>query len=218
MHPLKLAAAAAVLALSMGAAPSAHAALGLDLSTGGTAEPCGPQCASGLTVGWTFSLASAVRVDGLGVWDADADGLGVDVEVGLWNAAGSLLASTTITPGSTPLASAHPGGRWLTQTVPSLTLGAGNYVIGSVFFEDSPEGQVNPSFTTAAALTLGKPVWNLVTSGLAMPATDFPGDASVFGPTLLLSPVPEPQSIALLVSGLGVLGLMGRRRREPTGA
>ena len=139
--------------------------------------------------------------------------------MGLWNAAGSLLASTTITPGSTPLASAHPGGRWLTQTVPSLTLGAGNYVIGSVFFEDSPEGQVNPSFTTAAALIYGKPVWNSVISGLAMPATDFPGGASgVFGPTLLLSPVPEPQAVALLVSGLGVLGLMGGRRRKPIGA
>ena len=83
------------------AAPAAHAELVLDLTGGGTVFPCGG-CgdASGRTFGWEFTVSGTITVDGIGVWDEGADGIGPDVLAGLWNDAGTLLASVTIGNGS----------------------------------------------------------------------------------------------------------------------
>lgn len=137
---------AAIAVSLLAAAPSHASSLGLDLGPGGSPTPCGG-CgdASGRTYGWAIELLSAVHLDGLGVWDAGADGIGPDVEVGLWDGTGTLVASTTVSDGSTPVASAGDG-EWLFETV-SATLQPGFYNIGSVFFNSTPIAQVNAPFT-----------------------------------------------------------------------
>src|SRR4051794_27838322 len=48
------------------------------------------------TLGWLFNLSSQINVSALGVYDSGADGLTQDHAVGLWDAGGNLLASTTV--------------------------------------------------------------------------------------------------------------------------
>src|SRR5512135_2603468 len=52
------------------------------------------------TLGYSFSANSPISVVGLGVYDYLGNGLNVAHDVGLWNASGTLLASTTVPAGS----------------------------------------------------------------------------------------------------------------------
>lgn len=219
MRALKFAAAAVATACSLAATP-ARAGLGLDVTSGTGAAVCGFLCATGKTTGWTFALLSTMRVDGLGVWDSDADGLTRDIDVGLWTASGTLLASTTVTAASTQVASANPGGAWRMQGIPSLTLGAGNYVVGFVYVTDSNLVLTNPSVTTDPALSFtGQSLRNNAVSGLQFPDTVLTV-GPYFGATLQISPVAEPSSIAMMASGLAVLALLvsqrGRKNAKPS--
>src|SRR5262245_5459172 len=122
---IKSIAGGAVLAAAL-VAP-AQADLVLDLAPGGTATPCGG-CSGGVTYGWSFSVRNAITIDGLGIWDAGANGLGQpSVQIGLWSSAGTLLASTSVTDASTQVASANLAGEWLFESIAALTLGAGDY-------------------------------------------------------------------------------------------
>ena len=211
MQALTRAAAAIATAWALAATP-AHAGLGLDVTSGTGVGVCGATCATGKTTGWTFALLSTMRVDGLGVWDSGADGLTRDIDVGLWNAAGSLLASTTVTAASTQVASANPTGAWLMQAIPAVTLAAGNYVIGFVYVTDTNLVLSNPSVTTDPALSFtGQSLRNNAVSGLQFPDTVL-SVGPYFGATLQISPVAEPSSIAMLASGLAVLAVLASRR------
>jgi PEP-CTERM motif len=212
MNALKLVAAAAVSVVAL-TSPAAHAALGLDVTSGTGAGTCGASCATGKTLGWSFAASSTLRIDGLGVWDDSADGLIRNTEVGLWDSAGTLLASTTVTNASARLSSANLSGEWKMQGITALTLAPGNYVIGSVYDVNDDLVLLNPSFTTAAGVTLLQGVQNLLVDGLQFPTT-LRTTGPAFGATFQISPVPEPQAIALMASGLAVLALIGARRRK----
>jgi hypothetical protein len=63
----------------------------------------------------------------LGIFDDDSDGLSSLHEVGIWDAGGALLASTTVGPGSTLLdPSARGVGRYVFGSIGLLTLGSGS--------------------------------------------------------------------------------------------
>ena len=80
--------------------PSLHAGLALD-STSGSNNAAGGHS----TVGWSFSVLSSLDVDGLGFFDFESNGLLAPHQVGLWDSGGTLLASATVTSGSTVVAS-----------------------------------------------------------------------------------------------------------------
>ena len=210
--------ALAVAAAMAIAAPAAHAELVLDLTGGGAAAPCG-SCgdASGRTVGWEFTVSSTITVDGIGVWDEGADGIGPDVLAGLWNDAGTLLASVTIGNGSTSVASALVAGEWLFESIAAQVLNPGTYRVGSVFYNLTPLARIGtPTLSTIPEISV---IHHLIgpggaNSGLADPTDTFGNQ--VYGPTLRLAmPASEPAGLAL--AAVGLVGLTALRRRARVG-
>jgi hypothetical protein len=196
-------------------AQPAQAALVLDLNSGGTPTECGGACASpGQTLGWAFSVLNTITLDGLGVWDAGANGLGVQsVQIGLWEySSGTLLASATASDASTRTASASINGEWLFEDIERLTLGPGLYAIGMVFQSGAPTAQVGATYTTISDVQFNVGLQAPTTNGLDFPRWTF--STPVFGPNMRLATVPEPHSLGLLAIGLVGLVASGRRHRR----
>ena len=205
---------AAVLALAALATQPARASLVLDLTGGGTAMACGTCGAGGETFGWSFTVINAITIDGLGVWDARSDGIGPSTQAGVWTSAGTLLASATVSNASTVVASASNQGSWLMETIASVTLLPGNYLLGAVFYTNESLAQIGSSFTNISDITVGGGVrQGASNTGFAAPLNTFNSD--IFGPTMRLAAangVPEPAGLALV--GIGLFGLAAFRRRS----
>jgi hypothetical protein len=177
------------------------------------------------TWGWTFSLDGTTRVDGLGIWDLESDGLAEDHEVGLWKDDGTLVASITVTnANSTAVASADPSGRWLFVDISPLTLVTGAYAIGAFYGASSDAFRTNASsMILASGVTYGVGGYNSGSSlalqnvSLTKYGDGFFGANFRIEPTI--SPVPEPTTIALVFTALPMgLGLAWKRRRKAMAA
>lgn len=89
------------------------------------------------TVGWTFFVYEPRKVSLLGVYDADADGLAVATEVGLWErdmlgTNGYLLASATVPAGT----AGTLFGQFRYASIPELTLHPGvEYTLGALYLQ-----------------------------------------------------------------------------------
>jgi hypothetical protein len=208
----------AALTLMFGGVEQARAGhIALDIIGGGFASGVysGTSGGSG-TSGWEFTVNSPITIDSLGLWDEGSQPLPNTHQVGLWDNGGNLLASTTITNASTPVASASGEGQWLFNAITPLTLQPGDYIIGAVYGFNQPDpARFSTTVTTIHQITYDNPAVGF--NGFAVPFVipNFNLD-SVFGPNFAVaSAVPERSTLTLL--SLGSLGLLGYGRRRGRG-
>ena len=169
----------------------------------------------GGTAGWTFQVTAPITVTELGCL-ADFfpnNPAAAQLEVGLWNSSGLLLASTFITLGSSNI------NQFLYESVtphdlnPGITYSIGVYSSGGTCTLDIATPARNNGYVTTSPdiLSLASAEG---TGGFAVPtggADDNVPNSAFLGPNFLYSGgIPEPSSGVLLA--LGGLLLAARRR------
>lgn len=168
---------------------------------------------AGMTVGWEFTLDEPKLIMDLGVFDEGQDGLNETHAVGIWNAAGTLLAATTIGAGtSAPLDGLFRYG-WVSPTM----LPAGTYTIGSYYATASASGGdplgVKNTMTLSEGVTWIDSKQN-AWPGFSQPTLGTMFDPGIFGPNARFGAVPEPSTFVLAAVGvICLIALRWRRRR-----
>lgn len=165
------------------------------------------------TLGYEFSVNSTVSITELGYFDFQSDGFAASHTVGIWDAMGALLASTTLASGMS--GTLIDGFRYQSLTS-ALTLGVGTYRIGGTnggmadVYSQFRNVTNNTPFLTHGQSYVG---WG---AGLSRPTTTYDDAGAYFGPNMIVSPaaVPVPAALPLLLAGIAGLGLMGRRRKQ----
>ena len=176
---------ALAVAGALGLATSARAAVIVTSESGGVqlGQSCG---GGGNTAGWKFTVGSAdLQATALGEYDAGGDGLGMSVEVGVWDSAGTLLGMVTVPSGTGP--TLIGSFRYATLGTP-ITLAAGQtYTIGSRCTGVSGGGGYapldGPTFTFASDFTAAGGRYN--NGGMS---TTFSEPTMSLGGTILLGP------------------------------
>ena len=166
--------------------------------------------------GFQFTPTANIVVDGLGFFDADADGLVAAHGVGIWTTAGVLLASITVTTGNSSLLGPTVNqGQFRYANIADLALTAGTtYVLGA------QTAGLDTWYSFGSNLSPSSLV-NVAANGMYNPSSGFlvptqsVGDqfaAGSFTAHEAEATVPEPQTAALVGLGLLAAVLSGKRR------
>ena len=169
-----------------------------------TASASGPYW----NLGFQFVANQAIDVVALG---SLTSGIGESpVKVGLWNSFGNLLASAEVTLGSTTV------NQFSYENVDSVRLTAGsNYFVASVGY--TTYGWAPTNAATSPLITYVRDAWALNGTSLAFPdksdgRTNI-NYGGIFGGNVLVAAVPEPETYAMLLAGLGLIGAAVKRRK-----
>lgn len=163
------------------------------------------------TLGFEFSVSTNQSIDALGVYDHDGDGLGSNASIGLWDAGGNLLTSTTINAGGGTL-----NGLFRFQSITPYALTAGTHYIIGAFTQDLASslgtGQGGTG-TIHPLVTIYQDRYSNFNSAFSFPdTTDNNVGGWLGGNFNLAGVVPEPATWAMLLIGFGALGGAMRRR------
>lgn len=159
------------------------------------------------TLGYTFTADTPLSVTALGAFDWEHDGFAASHEVGLWDENGNLLASTAVVSGDTLI------GDFRYKAISAVTLTAGNvYYVGASNFGDGDPYGYSGSIGTTWGVVYGSSAYTQAT-GLEFPPYLSGMQPGYYGGNLLVAPVPEPETYAMLAAGLGLIGLASRRKQ-----
>lgn len=159
-------------------------------------------------LGFQFVANQAIDVVALG---SLTSGIGeTPVKVGLWNSFGNLLASAEVTLGSATV------NQFSYEIVDSVRLTAGsNYFVASVGYRTYGWSPTNAA--SSPLITYVKDAWNGNGTTLSFP-DDTEGRTSLgasgfYGANILVTAVPEPETYAMLLAGIGLIGGAVKRRK-----
>ena len=173
-------------------------------------------------IGWQIMTgANPLQVTALGFWDFEANGLEVNVEVGIWQTgSASLLANVTVPAGTSAtlindFRFVNLGSAILLQPNTLYTLGYRRASGGVLHDGDNRVGQ---TFAAGATITIprmnnsgfGQPFGSPF--GPMMPVQNLGGSVPLTGPNFQFTIVPVPAPGAAAV--LGMVGLAAVRRRR----
>jgi hypothetical protein len=155
----------------------------------------------------------------LGAWDESGDGFLGPHDIGLWDAGGTLLASTTVTSASAGTISASGLGVWRFEAIASVALAPGIYTLGA--FTGLGPGIGDPGRilqpTASAPGTALSPFGVFDFGGALARPTSPSGPAGIYGPNLVFgtpAAVPEASSVLLWLAGGAPVGLVAVRKRR----
>lgn len=164
------------------------------------------------TVGWSFEVAGpGVIVSSLGWWDAlPDDPLAATHEVGIWDTAGTLLASATVQVND-PLT----GGFRYAELGATLTLAPGTYIIGGrdLVSDGDSYSSTNSALVMGAGITFLQAARSDIGLGFSFPNILNNNPGGRFGPNFIYTPVPEPGTVLMAAFGLAAVGAAVARRR-----
>lgn len=206
---LKSVAAAALLTASA----ASHAGLVIDA---GAASSQQTFLTGNYIAGTEFTIASSMTIDGLGWLDAEGNGLTSSHEMGLWNTAGILLATATVTNANTFIGSAQGTARWYISEIAELLLAPGSYRVAGTVNGDNVALSGN-KIGNGASLSAGYVRTDFPSGGFAYPNLTFGAEAIratvVSNQFDNVGRVPEPASIFLLGSAIALLAASRRRKQ-----
>lgn len=161
------------------------------------------------TLGYSFTASTSFRVQGLGVFDAGGDGFLEGHDVGLWDGAGNLLASTSLAQGTS--GTLISGFRF--ASVSPLSLAAGTYRVGAFFSNVPADPLYFPNSGTVTAANGFSYLGGAYGGGTSLAFPNFDNGAGGYIGANVLGSVPEPAAWGLMIVGFGAVGSAYRRRR-----
>lgn len=162
-------------------------------------------------VGWTFQPATDISVSALGVFDYVLPGQG-SLQVGLWDASGTLLASQTVSAASAAVGQSH-----YESVTPVLLLTGETYYVAAYSASGplfavvvTPDISPNGFATMSPEIQLGQVAYSSG-SGFSFPGTTEGNSGyAIIAPNFEFQVVPEPSMLALL--GVGIMGWRSARQ------
>lgn len=163
------------------------------------------------SLGWEFNVLSPISVTALGMLDASLAGSLAwrsSHDVGIYDSAGNLLASATVTSGDPAT------GMFRYASITPILLGVGNgYRIAGATANDyfTPFGAGSVGIVVDPRIAFVADRYSQ-SSTLVFPTSSMGLPNAIFGPNFMAAPAPEPGSYALIAAGLGALALLRRKR------
>lgn len=178
-----------------------------------------------LSLGFSFTATSAVTVTSLGYYDFGGDGFATAHEVGIFDSAGTLLASAGLNAGSGDALI----GQFRYASITPLSLAAGQtYVIAATTHGSADPwayGNAYPADATVSDFHTTVPIVITANSALFLyqsdnqlrnPTEHYSNYTFYAGPNFTILGVPEPANWTMMLSGFGLVGAVLRGRRRST--